>query len=1000
MRDTLRKNNVQYRALVESQLDLISRYLPDTTLTFANDAYCKFYGKTRDELIGQSFLNLIAPEFREQVLKETANFLKDPSPVGGEYLNYRWDGKECWIHWVIQGIVDGNGRVVELQAIGRDITPLKQAEEALREKSDELDKFFSDALDLLCIADTDGRFVRLNAEWERSLGYTLSELEGRSFLDLVHPEDQTATLDALSTLKEGDDVLNFTNRYRCKDGSYRWIEWRSLPSGNLIYAAARDITIRKQIEDSLRINEERLQQAIRLTSTGIFDHDHANDFIYWSPEIRKAFGIGLDEAFTLQDFLGYIHPDDLKKLGMAIQQAHNPDGDGLFDVEYRFVRQDGTICWFAAKSRTFFGGDGETKRPIRTVGALIDITERKQAVAEIHRRAEEVALLYRLGSALSSEGNLYQAMRAFIRELKHVMTVDAFHIGMYDEKTDIFSYSLFLNLDEDLYPPPRKLREKPGLTWEVISTRKTLYIPDVTDPQARREHEVYQVVDAPIRTYLGIPLILQNRVIGIISVQSIRTEAYTPEQIRLLETIAAQVALTIEKLSLLEQVQKELAERKRAEAEIQQRETILEVVAEAANTFLKVSEWNAETWRMEVDNLLEKLGNTIHASHAYIFENHLDKDSSIKMSLRYEWTSPGLVSDLDNSKYANMPLKVGDLESWNNTILRGLPYIGDLEHLSPADMDSLHQRGIHALLDVPIFIDGKWWGTIGFDEMSKPRNWSAAEVDALVVAANLVGAAVKRRQMDSILRDELQQKKKLIEELENKNAELERFTYTVSHDLKSPLVTIKGFLGFLKKDLAAGNMERFYSDIERISSATQKMEQLLRDLLEISRIGRLIHPPEDIPFESLVKEALELVHGRLEAGGITVHIQPNLPVIYGDRPRLVEVLQNLIDNAAMYMGNQVKPLVEIGQRGEENGRLVFYVKDNGMGIAPEHHERVFGLFNKLDAKSEGTGVGLALVKRILEFHECRIWVESEPGKGSTFLFTLPMSSHNTPESKG
>ncbi|MCC6261627.1 MAG: GHKL domain-containing protein, partial [Anaerolineales bacterium] len=128
---------------------------------------------------------------------------------------------------------------------------------------------------------------------------------------------------------------------------------------------------------------------------------------------------------------------------------------------------------------------------------------------------------------------------------------------------------------------------------------------------------------------------------------------------------------------------------------------------------------------------------------------------------------------------------------------------------------------------------------------------------------------------------------------------------------------------------------------------------------------------------------------QLEARRVTVQTQPSLPNVYGDRQRLIEVLQNLLDNAVKYMGNQIEPRIEIGQQAEEAGKPIFFIKDNGMGIAPEYHERIFGLFNKLDANSEGTGVGLALVKRIIEIHECRIWVESEIGKGAIFYFTLP-----------
>jgi len=433
----------------------------------------------------------------------------------------------------------------------------------------------------------------------------------------------------------------------------------------------------------------------------------------------------------------------------------------------------------------------------------------------------------------------------------------------------------------------------------------------------------------------------------------------------------------------------DITERKLVEANLRKGEAILEVVASAANTFLKISEWSTDIWQTEVNKLLKRLGTTINASHAYLFENEYAEKDELQMTMRYEWTAPGFKSNLDNPKYTGMSLETDYVESWNTTLLNGLPYVGDSKHLGPQDMDDLRSRDIQALLDVPIFIDGKWWGTIGFDDQVTPRFWSTTEVDALVVAANLLAAAVKRNQMDSILQKELENRKTLINELESKNEELERFTYTVSHDLKSPLVTISGFLGFLEQDAISGNLERLKEDNHRIREAVVKMQRLLSELLELSRVGRMMNLPQAVVFDDLVKEAIEIVHGRLEAGNITVHTQPNLPTVYGDKPRLIEVLQNLIDNAAKYMGDPQDPQIEIGQRGEENGKPVFYVRDTGIGIAPEHHERIFGLFNKLDVKSEGTGVGLALVKRIIEVHGGRIWVESEEGKGSTFLFTLP-----------
>jgi signal transduction histidine kinase len=236
----------------------------------------------------------------------------------------------------------------------------------------------------------------------------------------------------------------------------------------------------------------------------------------------------------------------------------------------------------------------------------------------------------------------------------------------------------------------------------------------------------------------------------------------------------------------------------------------------------------------------------------------------------------------------------------------------------------------------------------------------------------------------------------LITELERKNAELERFTYTVSHDLKSPLITIKGFLGFLQDDAKSGNLERLEGDLKRISDAADKMQRLLNDLLELSRIGRLVNEAQSIDLNEMIAEVLELLHGRIHAGNIRVQVAESLPTVYGDRPRLCEVLQNLVDNAAKFMGDQPDPCIEIGQAGTANdGHLILFIRDNGIGIEPKFKDRIFGLFDKLDPRTDGNGIGLALAKRIIEVHGGKIWVESETGKGSTFYFTLPQAENSS-----
>jgi signal transduction histidine kinase len=175
-----------------------------------------------------------------------------------------------------------------------------------------------------------------------------------------------------------------------------------------------------------------------------------------------------------------------------------------------------------------------------------------------------------------------------------------------------------------------------------------------------------------------------------------------------------------------------------------------------------------------------------------------------------------------------------------------------------------------------------------------------------------------------------------------------------------------------------------------MNEAITKMDHLLMDTLELSRIGRVINLPKDVSFNQIVREALEQAAGRLRSRNVKVSVAQDMPTVNVDNPRIVEVLVNLIENSVKYTGDQELPEIEIGSRndGEET---VFFVKDNGMGIHPEEHEKVFGLFYKVDRKSEGTGVGLAIVKRIIEVHRGRIWIESELGKGCAVCFTLPLA---------
>jgi signal transduction histidine kinase len=251
-----------------------------------------------------------------------------------------------------------------------------------------------------------------------------------------------------------------------------------------------------------------------------------------------------------------------------------------------------------------------------------------------------------------------------------------------------------------------------------------------------------------------------------------------------------------------------------------------------------------------------------------------------------------------------------------------------------------------------------------------------------------IKAAESRR-----LRQEVEaERANLTSNLEVVNAELQHVLYTAFHDLRSPLVIIKGFLEMLKQDLQTERRDRIQIDIEHIEASTDKMDKVLSSSLKFAKIGTVHHPLEEVDLCGLTQEAVRWLEASLRSKNITVTISPDLPIVYGDRIHLGELLKSLIENAAKYTGDQLTPLIEIGCQTRDNQQVIF-VRDNGQGIDPRYHNRIFNLFEKLEPMTEGSGIGLALAKRIVEMHGGKIWVESAgEGQGSTFYFTIPERS--------
>ncbi|TVR12707.1 MAG: PAS domain S-box protein, partial [Planctomycetota bacterium] len=277
------------------------------------------------------------------------------------------DGRQRWLRGRAQVIRDAQGQPEKVIGINDDITERKLAFQ-------QLDNFFSVALDLLCIATLDGRFVRVNAAWEETLGYAPGALDGRSFLDLVHPDDQDATLAAMANLDQDQQVLNFINRYRHQDGSYRWIEWRSSPKDGLIYAAARDISSNRALQESLQRTSDLLERTNDIGRVGGWEIDLTTGKLWWSKVTRELHEVDDNFQPVIEQGIEFYKPGhDRQVITQAVERGMREGSP--WDVELRLITAKGNERWVRAAGCVDKDGD----QVLRIYGSFQDIDQRKRA---------------------------------------------------------------------------------------------------------------------------------------------------------------------------------------------------------------------------------------------------------------------------------------------------------------------------------------------------------------------------------------------------------------------------------------------------------------------------------------------------------------------------------------------------------------------------------------------------------------------------------------------
>ena len=684
-------------------------------------------------------------------------------------------------------------------------------------------------------------------------------------------------------------------------------------------------------------------------------------WLYVSPQIETLLGF-TPEEWTSNPNLWYqqIHPED-REYAIATEEKLLAEGSKL-ETEYRMLAKDGRILWIRDESMNISKSDNQL---YIVQGFLSDISMRKQAELTLkeneekyhalfltaERQARELTLLNEVQDALARELELPVLIRTVVEAI--AKTFGYIFVSLYKLENGFLQLQHQVGYEQVI----EKISPTEGVSGKVARTGQAVLITDVN-----QEPEFLRAVQQ-IKSEICVPLFDGDRIFGILNVESSQEHQLNENDLRLMNTLSEQINIAIRRARLY-------ADR----AESLRREQHINEFAHAISSTLDLPGILEIVARLSVELIGAETGVV-----------SLMSDDGTEMTNVYSYNEDAAVN--------NIPIPKGQGLTWL-VYEKARPIVVDEYTLHPNASPEWSASGLHAYMGVPIMAGENRLGTLALYNRTSEKRFTQREVSLIEALAQEVAVSIQNARLFVALQKELAEHKLtqdqlhvLVRELEAKNAELERFTYSVSHDLKSPLVTIGGFVGFLEADIKRGELQQIENTIGRIRDAAKKMHRLLDELLELSRIGRLINPPVEVLFGELVSEALELAHGQLTEKQVRVEVEAELPIVHVDRVRMVEVLQNLIVNATKFTGGQTDPRIEIGVQ-TRNLEKVFFVKDNGIGIAPEYHKKIFGLFDKLDAKSEGTGIGLALVKRIVEVHGGTIWVESEVGKGATFFFTL------------
>ncbi len=930
----------QYRRIIETAEEGIWQLDTTNKTVLANPKLGRLLGYTPAEMMGASVFNFIGANDIPLAHAYLAQLRQGERPQPDFRFQHK-DGHTVWTRLSTNPVWDDAGQYAGVMAIVTDITRRKQAEE-------ERDRFFNLSMDMLCVAGFDGYFRQINPAWTATLGWDSAELLSTPWLDFVHPADKTATEQSGGLLTGGQPLQILENRYRCKDGSYRWLAWKAFPNQETqtIFAVARDITDRKQTDDALRKSEERFRVAFH-TNPDTFSISRVEDGLFI--DVNEGFTAML--GYTSEETIGrtalemniWVEPQDRVKLVAGLKE-----NGYVNNLETIFRAKNGNLITSLISARIIQLDD---------VPHLLATAKDINAMKQVERALRESEEKYRSLFSNMSEGV-------------------ALHEMIYNDQQQPVDYVIL-----DVNPQFEAIlgitaRQAIGQRGTVLySAEPSPYMDTYAQVAATGEPAQFETYFAPLNKYFDISVVSPgaNRFATIfndITERKLAKEALEKRILALTNPLENTADIKFEDLFNLQEIQ-----------------TIQDAFAMATGVASIITD-------------AEGRPITQPSNFCHLCQNIIRKTEK---GLANCYHSDAVLGCNNPNGPTMQPCLSGGLWDGGASIRAGNHHIANWLIGQVLD-DSINQEAMLAYA-AEIGADKDDFKRALNNVTRMPKEQFANVCNALfLIAEQLSRLALQniqqaryiteRAQTEESLRrlnDELEQRvAERTAQLEARNHELETFTYSVSHDLKAPLRGIDGYSRLLLEDYADKLDEEGRGFLHTVRKATMQMGQLIEDLLAYSRLERRPLQPGQLNPRLLVETLLAERDPEIQTRNVAVSMDvPNLAVL-ADPDGLAMALRNLLDNALKFTKNTTQPILIIGGRETETSCII-WVQDNGVGFDMKFHNRIFDIFQRLHRAEDypGTGIGLALVYKAMQRMNGRAWATSEVGQGATFYLEIP-----------